>query len=262
LVITSETPLRRGCEVRSRYTTADLSVLTRDETTRFVPQGGGDPQTVVTLGWELLYRLEPELYDRLVSAERLHPGVLGWLPDDVERIVEVGAGTGRLTLELSRRAQEVVAVEPAAPLRELLNRKLSRVDDRHRVRVAHGFFDDLPVTDASADLVVACSAFTPATAHGGEAGLAEMERVCRPGGCVVIVWPNEIDWLAAHGYRYLSFDGPMFVEFASHEEAVELTEIFYPSGIDEVRRRGWRRVPHEVLGINPPCDLAFKMIAR
>ncbi len=248
--------------MRRRYTAADLSVLTRDETKRFVPQGGGDPQTDVPLAWELLYRLEPELYDRLVSAERLHPGVLGWLPDDVERIVEVGAGTGRLTLELSRRAQEVVAVEPAAPLRQLLNRKLLRVDHRHRVRVTHGFFDDLPVTDDCADLVVACSAFTAATAHGGEAGLAEMERVCRPGGCVVIVWPNEVDWLAAHDYRYVSFDGPMFVEFASREEAAELTEIFYPSGIEEVRRRGLRRVPYEVLGINSPCDLAFKVIAR
>jgi SAM-dependent methyltransferase len=262
LVITSETPRRRVREVRRRYTTADLGVLTRDESRRFVPQGSGDPQTDVTLAWELLYRLEPELYDRLVCVERLHPGVLGWLPDDVGRIVEVGAGTGRLTLELTRRAQEVVAVEPAAPLRELLNRKLSRLDHRHRVRVTHGFFDDLPVSDDSADMVVACSAFTPATAHGGEAGLAEMERVCKPGGCVVIVWPNEVGWLAAHDYRYVSFDGEMFVEFASHEEAVELTEIFYPSGIEEVRRREWRRVPYEVLGINPPCDLAFKVIAR
>jgi SAM-dependent methyltransferase len=247
--------------VRRRYTTADLGVLTRDEARRFVSQGDGDPQTDVTLAWELLYRLEPELYDRLVCAERLHPGVLDWLPD-VERIVEIGAGTGRLTLELSRRAQEVVAVEPAAPLRDLLNRKLSDMDHRHRVRVTHGFFEDLPLTDDSADLVVACSAFTPAAAHGGEAGLAEMERVCRPGGCVVIVWPNEVDWLAAHDYRYVSFEGPMFVEFPSHEEAVELTEIFYPSGIQEVRRRESRRVPYEVLGINPPCDLAFKTIAR
>ncbi len=78
--------------MRKRYTTADLSVLTREEASRFVPRGDGDPQLDLTLAWELLYRLEPELYDRLVSAERLHPGVLGWLPDEVERIVEVGSG--------------------------------------------------------------------------------------------------------------------------------------------------------------------------
>ena len=52
----------------------------------------------------------------------------------------------------------------------------------------------------------------------------------------------------------------MPVEFASPREAVELAEIFYPQAADEVRRRGWRRVPYEVLGINPPRDLAFKVM--
>jgi SAM-dependent methyltransferase len=235
-------------------------VLTRDEARRFVPGGDGDPQTDIALAWELLYRLEPVLYDRLAGVERLHPGVLEWLPHDLERIVEVGAGTGRLTLDLIDRAREVVAVEPAAPLRELLSRKLSRADHGGRVQVTHGFFDDLPVDDDSADLVVACSALTPAGGHGGDAGLAEMERVCRPGGSVVIVWPNNVGWLAAHGYRYASFDGEMFVEFASLEEAAELTEIFYPGAVADVRRLGARQVPYELLGINPPRDLAFNVM--
>lgn len=261
-MITSETPPRRGLELRRRYTASDLGVLTEDEARRFVRGGTGDPRTDVTLAWELLYRLEPELYDRLVSAERLHPGMLAWLPRDVDRIVEVAAGAGRLTLELVRRGREVLAIEPAEPLREILNRKLARADHGHRAHVSRGFFDDLPVTDAYADLVVACSALTPAPGHGGEAGLAEMERVCSPGGLVVIVWPNEVPWLTAHGYRYMSFAGEMCVEFASDDEAVELTEIFHPRSVDEVRRRGSRRVPYEVLGINPPCDLAFKIVER
>jgi SAM-dependent methyltransferase len=257
-VITPETPLRRGPELPRRYTTADLGVLTREEARRFVPDEGSDPYGDAALDWELLYRLEPELYDRLVSAERLHPGVLEWLPRGVERIVEVGAGTGRLTLELIERANEVIAVEPAEPLREVLAQKLSGEDSGHRVRVIHGFFDDLPVADDSADLVVACSALTPAAGHGGDVGLAEMERVCGPGGTVVIVWPNHLDWLAAHGYRHASFAGEMFVEFPSAEEAVELAAIFYPRALEEVRRLGIARVPYELLGINPPRDLAYK----
>ncbi len=251
---------RAGAAVQQRYTAADLRVLTREETRRFVPLGRGDPQQDVTLAWELLYRLEPELYDRLATAERLHPDVVGWLPRGVNRIAEVGAGTGRLTIELIERGQHIVAVEPALPLRQILRRKLAATDHGRRVQVVPGFFDRLPLPDDFADFVVACSAFTPAAAHGGDAGLAEMERVCRPGGSVAIVWPNRLDWLADRGYRYVSFPGPMSVEFSSYEEAVELAEIFYPTAVDEIRRRGSRKVGFEVLGINPPRDLAVKVL--
>ena len=248
--------------MQRRYSAADVEVLTDEERRRFVSDETADPQSDPSLAWELLYRLEPDLYERLVAAERLHPGVLAWLPHDVERIVEVAAGTGRLTLALVERAREILAIEPAGPLREILAQKLSRTDHGHRARVADGFFDDLPVVDDYADLVIACSALTPVPGHGGEAGLAEMERVCRPGGCVVIVWPNHIPWLGAHGFRYVSFDdGEMFVEFASADEAAELTEIFYPRGGEEVRSNRWTRVPYEVLGVNPPNDLAYKVIA-
>ncbi|HEX6519494.1 MAG TPA: class I SAM-dependent methyltransferase [Streptosporangiaceae bacterium] len=252
--------VRPGRELRRRYTAADLSVFTCDEARRFVPLGDGDPQTDIVLAWELLYRLEPELYDRLASAERLHPAVVDWLPCHVDRIAEVGAGTGRLTMELIERGRRIVAVEPALPLRRILRRKLAAADHGDRVRVIGGFFDQMPLPGDFADLVVACSAFTPSPGHGGEAGLTEMERVCRPGGCVAIIWPNHLKWLNSRGYRYVSFPGPMSVEFGSHDEALEMAEIFYPRAADEVRRHGWRSVPFEVLGINPPRDLAFKVL--
>jgi SAM-dependent methyltransferase len=261
-VIRSDDAARAGRELRSRYTPADLSVFTPDEAGRFTPDGRGDPRTNPVLAWELVYRLEPELYDRLVTAERLHPGIVNWLPRMTDRIVEVGAGTGRLTMELVNRAREVVAVEPAMPLRAILQRKLDEASCGDLVRVVHGFFDELPLPDDYAELVVACSAFTPDPAHGGNTGLAEMERVCMPGGCVAIIWPNNLDWLAANGYRYVRFSGPMSVEFASHEEAVELSQVFYPRAADEIRRRGLRRVPFDIIGLNPPRDLAFKTLPR
>jgi SAM-dependent methyltransferase len=256
-----EAPAQAGTELRRRYTTADVAVLTPAEARRFVARGDGDPQHDVDLAWELLYRLEPELYDRLATAERLHPGVAAWLPCGVGRIAEIGAGSGRLTMELAGHGQRIVAVEPALPLRRILRRKLAAAGHGDRVQVIPGFFDQLPLADKSADLVVTCSAFTPEPEHGGAAGLAEMERVARPGGLVVIVWPNHLDWLAAHGYRYVSFPGPMAVHFASQREAVELAEIFYPQAAAEIRRRGSQTVPFEVLGINPPCDLAYQVLA-
>ncbi len=256
-----EAPAQVGTALRSRYTAADLGVFTPGEASRFIPRGSGDPQDDEDLAWELLYRLEPDLYDRLATAERLHPEVVGWLPRDVGRIAEVGAGSGRLTMQLTDRGQHVVAVEPALPLRRLLRRKLAAAGHGDRVQVLPGFFDELPLADDFADLVVTCSAFTPAAEHGGDAGLAELERVCRPAGLVAIIWPNHLDWLAARGYRYVSFPGPMSVEFRSPREAAELAGIFYPQAAAEIRRRGSRQVPFEILGINPPRDLAFKVLA-
>jgi SAM-dependent methyltransferase len=251
-----------------RYSREDMAAISPDERRRLFIEDRADLQSDPGLAWELLYRLEPQLYDRLVVAERLHPGILQWLPNHVERIVEVGAGSGRLTLELVNRCNELTAIEPAASLRELLVRKLERnvvvgAASGHQpaqVRVIGGFLEALPMADRSAELVVACSVLTPEQSHGGNRGLAEMERVCATQGMVVIIWPNHPEWLSAHGYRYLSFAGDMAMEFASITEAIELARIFYPQAVDEIMRRGDRHVPYEILGVNPPRDLACKTI--
>ena len=240
-----------------RYSTADLGVFSAEESARFLDRTIADPRRDATLAWELLYRLEPELYERLVAAEHLHPAILDWLPPHVPRIVEVGAGTGRLTLELVARCDQLTAVEPAAPLRERLSARLASVKN---TRIISGFFDALPLADQSAEMVVACSALTPEPAHGGDRGLAEMERVCAAGRMVVIVWPNHPEWLAAHGFRYLSFPGPMTMDFASATEAVELATIFYPHAVAEIKARGERHVSYDLLGVNAPRDLAYRTI--
>jgi len=250
-----------------RYSQEDLAAISLDDRRHLLIDDSADPQRDSGLAWELLYRLEPELYDRLVTAERLHPDVVKWLPNRVERIVEVGAGSGRLTLELVSRCNELTAIEPAAPLRKILARKLdrrvARVVGGHepaQVRVIGGFLDALPAPDRSAELVVACSVLTPEPSHGGDPGLAEMERVCARQGMVVIIWPNHPEWLSAHGYRCLSFAEEMAMEFASFAEAIELAAIFYPDAVHEIGHRGDRHVPYEILGVNPPCDLAYKTI--
>jgi ubiquinone/menaquinone biosynthesis C-methylase UbiE len=248
-------------ELGRRYTKSDLGILSDAEKRRFLSGDDPDPQRDMALAWELLYRLEPELYERLARAERIHPSILDWLPARIDRIVEVGAGTGRLTVELVRRCEELIAVEPAESMREILITKLPETGGACRVEVVDGFFDRLPVPDDWASLVVTCSALTRTFGHGGDLGLAEMERICRPSGEVVIVWPNQLDWLQARGYQYQSFEGSMSMQFGSNAEAVEIMAIFYPHAAEEVRRHGQAFVPFSLLGFNPPRDLVHKVIA-
>jgi len=47
------------------------------------------------------------------------------------------------------------------------------------------------------------------------------------------------------------------MEFRDTAEAIEMTEIFYPHAAAEVRARNTARVEYDVLGVNPPRDLAF-----
>jgi SAM-dependent methyltransferase len=249
--------------LRDRYSVDDLRILTPRERRALQIADDADPQRDPAVAWELLYRLEPELYDRLVRAEPLHPGILNWLPYRVHRIIEVGAGSGRLTVDLIDRCDQLTAIEPAAPLREILRRKLEDrpLPEATEIVVRDGFFDELPVADRSAELVIACSALTPQEGHGADRGLREMERVCAASGMVVIVWPSNPEWLEQRGYTYLSFPGEMSMEFATAEEAIELARIFYPDAVDEISRRNDRCVPYDLLGVNPPRDLAYRTMA-
>jgi len=236
------TETRSLTPLATRYTTEDLRVFTPDEAARF----GSD--LTEDVAWQLLYRLEPDLYERLIAGERIHPDVLAWLPARVSRCVEIAAGTGRLTTTLAPRCDELIAVEPAAPLRDRLRDRFAGPD------VRSGFFDALPVEDGWADLVVSCSAFT--AANGGEAGLAEMERVTHPGGTVAFVWPADVEWLRSHGFEYASFPGDMSIEFSSVDEAVAIARIFYPHAAEAIRTAS---VPYDLIGVNPPRDVAWKV---
>jgi len=251
---------RRDSELTQRYCVDDLGVFSAAERARFLTPGAAEQRIDRPLAFELLYRLEPGLYERLVAAERIHPAVLEWLPR-ADRVVEVGAGAGSLTTHLVSRCAHLVAVEPAGPMRERLRAALAP-QALEKVDIVDGFFDALPVPDGCADLVVTCSALERDNAHGGDIGLAEMERVCALGGMMVVVWPNHLDWLAANGFTHLRFPGRMWMEFRDTAEAIEMMEIFYPHAVAEVRARGEASVQYDMLGVNPPRDLAFKVKQR
>ncbi|MEX2395245.1 MAG: class I SAM-dependent methyltransferase [Actinomycetota bacterium] len=240
-----------------RYGPDDLEVFDEEERRRFLPPFGAAeswPTLAPFVAWELLYRKEPELYERVIAGERIHPQVLAHL-ESVDRCVELAAGTGRLTADLATRCGSIVAFEPVASFRATLIAK-----GFDNVEVRKGFFDAIDVSSDWADLTVSCSAFTADPRHGGERGLAEMERVTRPGGTIALVWPSDVDWLVEHGFAYESFEGEMSVEFSSVEEAVELARIFYPDAVDEIIRGGSRFVAYDVLGLNAPRDIAWKVL--
>ncbi|HVB78042.1 MAG TPA: methyltransferase domain-containing protein [Candidatus Nitrosotalea sp.] len=159
---------------------------------------GGEPgarrRVVRALFWPLVYHLRPHLWDRMASLEPINPELLDALPQHASRVLEVGAGGGRLTVHLAPRADDMVAIEPAPVLRRLLRRRFCGVD------VVGARREAIPIDNSWADLSIACSSMSP-----DPAALAEMERCTRRGGMIILISPLRPEWFEERGFKRRSF---------------------------------------------------------
>ena len=102
-----------------------------------------------------------------------------------DRVVDLGAGTGLLSLALAPRVHDLIAVD-------ISERMLERLDDAavadgvHNIDILVADLRRLPLEDESATLVVSNYAFHHLDDSGKELALAEARRILRPGGRLVI----------------------------------------------------------------------------
>jgi SAM-dependent methyltransferase len=114
----------------------------------------------------------PEAVAWLVACLRLGPGRV---------VVDVAAGTGKLTRLLVPTGAQVVGVEPLAEMRAQLEEAVPGIE------ALEGMAEALPLADSCADAVTVAAAF-----HWfrRDVALAEFARVLRPGGRLAIVSNN------------------------------------------------------------------------
>jgi SAM-dependent methyltransferase len=106
-------------------------------------------------------------------------------------VIDLGAGTGKLTELLVAAGHRVSAVDPSTDMLEQLRARLPGV------LTAVGGAEDVPLPDASADVVTAAQAW-----HWFDDTLAPAEcaRLLRPGGRLALVWnerDESVDWVRA-----------------------------------------------------------------
>jgi ubiquinone/menaquinone biosynthesis C-methylase UbiE len=117
-----------------------------------------------------------------------------WLAGtDPVTVLELGAGTGKLTEQLAALGHDVHATDPDPAMLDVLAEKLP--DVRRSVAAA----EDLPVPDRSVDVVVAAQSF-----HwfDPDVALPEIARVLRPSGRIAITWNSRdqrIPWVRRLG---------------------------------------------------------------
>jgi ubiquinone/menaquinone biosynthesis C-methylase UbiE len=140
---------------------------------------------------------------RAVAAyERGRPGYPPEAVAEVARVLGIGpgsavldlaAGTGKLTRQLLATGATILAVEPVAAMRVQLTSALPQV------WMLAGIAETIPLPDGSLDAVTVAQAF-----HwfDGPRAVAELTRVLRPGGRVGLVWnvrDESLAWMAAIG---------------------------------------------------------------
>ena len=145
------------------------------------------------------------------------------LPAGARRVLDLGAGTGKLTGSLVTRGLNVVAVDPSSGMLARLSGKWSDV------AVLEGSAEAIPLPDASVDAIVVAQAwhwFDPARA------VVEAARVLRPGGALGLIWntrDTDVEWVArlgrimdgghdAEGYAGVPLLGAPFGPVTAREE--------------------------------------------
>ncbi|MFJ8622091.1 class I SAM-dependent methyltransferase [Kitasatospora sp. NPDC093550] len=101
------------------------------------------------------------------------------VPREARRVLDLGAGTGKLTRLLVEAGLDVVAVEPDGGMRAQLAAAVPKA------AVRAGSAERIPLPDGSVDAVVVAQAwhwFDPAAA------VPEIARVLAPGGTLALVW--------------------------------------------------------------------------
>jgi SAM-dependent methyltransferase len=116
---------------------------------------------------------------------------LGAASRPVRDVLDLAAGTGKLTSGLLPLGLTVTAVEPDDDMRAELSRRFPQVN------ATAGTAEDIPLPAGSVDAVVVGQAF-----HwfDHDRALAEIGRVLRPGGALGALWNGEdesVAWLAA-----------------------------------------------------------------
>lgn len=129
------------------------------------------------------------------------PEAIDWLlPAEARDVLDLGAGTGKLTTRLVERGLDVVAVDPIPEMLDVLRRSLPDTP------ALLGTAEEIPLADNSVDAVLVAQAwhwFNP------EQAIPELARVLRPGGRLGLVWntrDERLGWVRELG-RIIGRDG-------------------------------------------------------
>lgn len=214
---------------------------------------------------EEIYRKEAERYDQLIASQPSLLEVVNELkPLAGLDVLDMGAGTGRLTAVLAPNVKSILATDASGAMLKLTAERLRDAGMLHW-GTAIADHRNLPLEDDCMDLVVSgwsvcylCTSDIPEWKDNLRRVIGEIERVLRPGGMAIIFetmgtgykTPHPPVFLAEY-YKALESEygfqhrwQRMDYRFDSVEQAEELTRFFFGSELsDRVKRERLSELP-------------------
>ncbi|QCT03401.1 type 11 methyltransferase [Paenibacillus algicola] len=218
-----------------------------------------------------IYDNESNMYEDMIARQ---PDMLEIIRDirPVEGldVLDLGAGTGRLAATIAPRAQSVVCTDVSSAMLERLDQKLNNLSIPKNWSTCVADHRELPLADASVDLVVSGWSICYLTHSGIEDGpkqleriLQEIERVLKPQGTVIIIetlgtgttTPAPPDFLESYfsllekhyefSHRWIRMD----YSYDHPQQAVEMMTFFFGDELAaRIKEHQWSTVP-ECAGI-------------
>lgn len=219
-----------------------------------------------------VYASHADQYERLIQCEDYQGNILKEIEKRIDlaglNVADLGAGTGRVSRLVAPQANFVHIFDASAHMLVEAERTLEALGLANwKSTVAD--HRNIPLDDACVDLVISGWSFCYLAVWGGdtwrsalEDGLAEIERILKPGGMVILLetqgtgveeptppphLAGYFDFLAEAGFHFSAFRTDY--RFQSHNEAVELSSFFFGDEMGKnVLQKQWQILP-ECTGI-------------
>lgn len=212
-----------------------------------------------------LYKQEADKYHAMISKQKSLLSIIEELVSlKGADVLDLGAGSGRFTVELAAKAKSIIATDASEAMLKVAAHRLQEAGRTHwRTIVAD--HRSLPLEDNSIDFIIAgwtvcylTNADDPDAADHLEQIIAEMKRVLRPNGTILIFEtmgtgeerPNPPEFLRRYyaalvqeygfHHKWIRTD----YTFDNIEQAEQLTRFFFGDAMAErVVKHNWTHLP-------------------
>ncbi|MEF7439945.1 class I SAM-dependent methyltransferase [Paenibacillus lautus] len=213
-----------------------------------------------------IYDKQAQAYEAMVSRQPdLSELIHRVRPYEGLDVLDLGAGSGRLSMLLAADARSLICTDISQPMLDILDAKCSEAFDSRNWTTMVADHRNLPVASSSVDLIVSgwSISYLADSSHGEwrenlELVMAELHRVLRPGGTILILetmgtgteTPNPPDFLTGYyaqleqqygfSHQWIRTD----YVFDTVEEALLNTGFFFGEELtDKIIANQWSTVP-------------------